>query len=102
MVKKKHLPLLPILVFQDETQTGVLQWSFISVSMIIFNYYSVTSPLRYLYSRDTSSQVTPNLVPETFSHNLCSCNRCTSIEGTEGTPPFGGKGKLYLDPETHI
>ena len=35
--------------------------------------YSVTSPLGYLYSRDTSIQGAQNLVPEKCSDNLCIC-----------------------------
>ena len=45
-----------------------MQWSFISVSMIIFSYYSETSHLGYLYSRDTSSQGSPFLVAAEHFH----------------------------------
>ena len=53
--------------------------------------YSGTSPLRHLYSSNTSIRGTKNLVPEKCSHNLCICYlywRETSIQGEGPNPGF--------------
>ena len=55
------------------------------------------SPLRHLYSGDTSFQ-TQNLVPEKCSHNRCICYLLI-----ERTPLYiKGKGPLFLGPKTRL
>ena len=39
----------------------------------IFDNYSGTSPLRHLYSSNTSIRGTQDLVPKKCSHSLCIC-----------------------------